>query len=104
TVVTGFDQQNLWFAQRYTVSGYLDPSYGQVGTSWPNLEAPNAQSTGDATVLNDGAVVIASTRTREANHDLVFAKIAGGEGTPVDVRLNARGSLIMYGTAGDDHI
>ena len=103
-VVTGYDQQNLWFAQRYTVSGYLDPSYGQLGTSWPNLEAPNADTTGDATVLNDGAVVIAGTRTRGENHDLVLAKIAGGEGTPVDVRLNGRGSLIMYGTAGNDHI
>ena len=55
-IITGFNQQNLWFAQRYTLSGYLDPSYGQVGTAWPNLEAPNADTSGDSTVLGDGAV------------------------------------------------
>jgi Ca2+-binding RTX toxin-like protein len=106
TIIAGYDQQNLWFTQRYTVGGYVDPTYGELGIGRPNIEGPTDMTTGDAEVLGDGSVIIANTRDRSDGtiQDFVFAKVAGGEGLPLDVRLNLRGTLIAYGTDAADHI
>ena len=115
-LVTGFDSQNIWYAQRYLIefgTGYvMDPTYGHaemvfdqtVSVGWPEIEHP-FPTTGDATVLPDGSVVFANTRDRANKpHDLVFAKLQGGLGTRIDVTLNSKGTLIVSGTASNDHI
>ncbi len=111
--VAGEDINAAWYAQRYGATGDLDPSYGALedvyGTATtlgrPDIAGPNEFLSGDSAVLPDGSVLFANTRDRVGKpHDLVFAKLAGGEGTPADITLNAKGTLIIYGTPIADHI
>jgi Ca2+-binding RTX toxin-like protein len=112
-IVTGEDTQALWYAQRYSLSGDVDPYYGKTEDVFdaptpvarPSIQGPNQFVSGDAAVLPDGAVVFANTRDRIGKpHDLVIAKVEGGAGAPADVKLNAKGTLIFKGTPVADHV
>jgi uncharacterized delta-60 repeat protein len=104
-VLTGVDAQGLWFAQRYTIAGFLDTSYGNLGVGSIPVAGPTGTTTGDATILDDGSVIIANTRERNEGtvHDIVLAKLEGGGSSP-SITLSGRGTLITQGTIANDRI
>jgi Ca2+-binding RTX toxin-like protein len=95
------DDIGVYSIKRFYSSGGLDPSYGEGGIAKLNLAVGNS---GDAAVLADGSVMIASTRTRGGRTDFVFMKVQGGVGRPTTATLNEKGTLRISGSVGGDFL